>query len=185
MRVVWTLGVFGVVLGACVPMRTLKGSTATYLTPAGSRVAVNRPVGTVAATVQELFAERGFPLVNRAQVSPTNLVLFFRGGRISPGYQSGSVNPSYGAAASQVGSWFAVRVTDEGAKSTASFFGKPTVNGTEVCGDGDDQLRDAQYRCVEVRVREDWPATQLVEGREETQIISSVIASLLERLPER
>ena len=185
MRVVRTLGVLAVILGACVPMRTLRGSTATYLTPAGSRVTINRPAGTVAHAIQEVFSERGFLLVNRFQVSPANVVLFFRGARSIPGHHHGSGDPTWADAASQVGSWFAVRITDDGAKSTLALFGKPTVNGTEICDDGDNQLRDARYACIDVRVREDWPATQLVEGREETEIISAVISTLTERLPER
>ena len=112
-------------------------------------------------------------------------MLFFRGGRFAPGYGPTSADPMWAAAASQVGSWFAVRITDDGVKSTLMLYGKPTVNGTEICGEGDDQLRDARYSCIDVRVREDWPTTQLVEGREETEVISAVISTLTERLPER
>jgi len=185
MRVVWTLGVAaGLFAAACVPMKTLRGSTATYLTSAGSRVTISRPGGTVAGTVQEIFSERGLLLVNRFQVSPANVVLFFRGARMIPG-SSMSRDPVWASAASEVGSWFAVRIADDGSRSIVTFFGKPTVNGTEICGDGDDQFRDARYACIDVRVREDWPAGQLVEGREETEVISGIISTLTERLPER
>lgn len=185
MRIVRTLGVLAMVLGGCVPMRTLRGSTRTYLTQAGAQVALNRPGETVAVAVQQIFAERGFPMVNRIQVTPTNLVLFFRGGRFAPGYGPSSSDPMWAVAASQVGSWFAVRIIDDGLKSTTMLYGKPTVNGTELCGEGDDLLRDVKYSCVEVRVREDWPAAQLVEGREETEVVSAVISMLTERLPDR
>lgn len=185
MRIVRIFGVLAMVLGACVPMRTLRGSTRTYLTQAGAQVVLNRPAGAVAAAVQEIFAERGFPMVNRFQVTPSNLVLFFRGGRFTPGYGPSSSDPMWAAAASQVGSWFAVRIIDDGVKSTLMLYGKPTVNGTELCGEGDDLLRDAKYSCIEVRVREDWPAVRLVEGREETEVVSAVISTLTERLPDR
>lgn len=171
-------------LAACIPMKTLRGSSGTYLTPAGAKVNVNRPSATTVGVVQQIFAERGFPLVNRVQVSPTNVVLFFRGTRNSITNENNTADAVY-AAGGQLGSWFAVRVTDDGVKSVVSFYGKPVVYGQEVCADGDSQLNDVQYRCVDVRVREDWPAGQLVEGREETEVITSVTTTITERLPER
>jgi hypothetical protein len=178
-----TLGVLALVLSACIPMRTLHASTATYLTPAGASVKVDRTASIAAAAVQDIFSERGCPLESRSQVSTSDTVLFFRCVRVSPVVTG--IDPRLAAAAAQVGSWFAVRVKGEHSKSVVSFFGKPTVNGTEVCGDGDDELEDTRYTCVNVRVRKDWPAVQLVEGREETQFIASAIAALNERFPDQ
>ncbi len=173
----------GCLLLACIPMKTLRGSTATFLTPAGARVTVNRPAAMVVPVVQQVFAERGFSAFNQATPTPASTVLFMRGTRAAITSQNGSADAVYGLDG-QIGSWFAVRVTEENGKSIVTFYGKPTVYRTEVCADQDDQLRDTGYACIEVRVRAEWPATQLVEGREETEVITAVIATLTERLPE-
>jgi len=111
-------------------------------------------------------------------------VLYFKGSRALVVSQNNTADSLY-AAGGQLGSWFAVRVTEEGYHSTLQFYGKPTLAGQEVCADADDQLRDAQYQCTDTRVREDWPGVQLVEGREETQVISGLITTLTERMPEK
>ena len=185
MRVIRTLGMLAVVAavaGSCVAMKTLRGSTATYLTKAGSQVTVERPAGMVAGVLQQIFAERGYMLSGRYQVAPNNVVLYFRGGRVAPPYDP-SDDPAKSVAIGQIGSWFAARITDDGTRSTVALYGKPTVNGVEVCGDADDQLKDARYACVDVKVKEDWPGSRLVDGREETEIVSAVISTLSERLP--
>jgi hypothetical protein len=168
---------------ACIPMKTLRGSTSTFLTPAGARVTVNRPAAMVGPVVQQVFAERGFSAVSQATPTPTSTVLFMRGTRSAVTSANRSSDAVYGLDG-QIGSWFAVRITEENGKSIVSFYGKPTVYGTEICADQDDQLRDTGYTCIEVRVRAEWPAGQLVEGREETEVITAVIATLTERLPE-
>ena len=186
MKISTRLGLLALALSvvACVPMKTLRGSSGTYLTPAGARVNVNRPGEITSRVVQEIFGERGFPLANRVAVTPQNVVFYFKGSRaqLNNGYNP---NDATYSVASQLGSWFAVRITDDGVKSVVSFYGKPIVYGQEICHDGDSTLRDAKYDCMDVRVREDWPAGQLVEGREETEVITSVIATMTERLPER
>lgn len=82
-----------------------------------------------------------------------------------------------------VGSWFSVRATTENNRTVLKFYGKPTVFNAEGCGQGDNDLRDTGYSCRELTVRADWPGHQLVEGREETQVISTIIAVLGERWP--
>lgn len=82
-----------------------------------------------------------------------------------------------------VGSWFSVRAVTENNRTVLTFYGKPTVYNAEGCGAGDSDLRDTGYACRELTVRADWPGHQLVEGREETQVISTIIAVLGERWP--
>jgi hypothetical protein len=82
-----------------------------------------------------------------------------------------------------VGSWFSVRAVTENNKTVLTFYGKPTVFNGEGCGDGDHALRDTGYVCRDLTVRADWAGHQLVEGREETQVISTIIALLGERWP--
>jgi hypothetical protein len=173
-------------LVACIPMKTLRGSSGTFLTPMGAKVNVKRTAADVTPVVQQVFMERGFQVLNKVTPAPNATVFFFRGSRAVVTAQNNTSDDVL-SAGGQIGSWFAVRVTEEvGAnKSVVAFYGKPTVYGKEVCADQDDQLRDTNYTCTDVRVNAEWPAGQLVEGREETEIITAVIATLTERLPER
>jgi hypothetical protein len=173
-------------LVACIPMKTLRGSSGTFLTPMGAKVNVKRSAADVTPVLQQVFMERGFPVISKATPAPNTTLFFFRGSRAVVTAQNNTSDDVLGAGG-QIGSWFAVRVTEEvGAnKSVIAFYGKPTVYGKEVCADQDDQLRDVNYTCTDVRVNNEWPAGQLVEGREETEIITAVIATLTERLPER
>jgi hypothetical protein len=82
-----------------------------------------------------------------------------------------------------VGSWFAVRAVTDKSRTVLTFYGKPTVYNGEGCGSGDGDLRDTGYSCRTLEVRADWAGHQLVEGREETQVISTIIAILGERWP--
>jgi hypothetical protein len=184
MRLLVTVSLIGAALAGCISYKTLRGSSGNYLTPAGARVTLNRQASDISQAVQQLFAERGFQLVNRAQPTPQSQVLFFKGSRALVTTQNNTADTTW-SAGGQLGSWFAVRVVEDGYHCSVQFYGKPTVGGQEVCADGDDQLRDAQYQCVDTKVREDWPGFQLVEGREETQVITSVIATLTERVPEK
>lgn len=86
-------------------------------------------------------------------------------------------------ASRDVGSWFSVRAVTVEGKTVLTFYGKPTIYGGEGCGQGDSDLRDTGYACRELTMRADWPGHQLVEGREETQVISTIIAVLGERWP--
>ncbi len=162
---------------ACTPMKTIDGSARRYLTQAGTTIAFNKPAADVTAAVEVYFQERGLPVFNRATVSDTNRVLFFKGPRQRRGGRSS------GFVADGIGSWFAVRVLAEGNKTTLHFYGKPTFNDAESCGEGDRELKDTGYTCTAIEQRADWPGHQLVEGREETQVISTVIARLGERWP--
>jgi hypothetical protein len=168
---------------ACTPMYTVRGSSLTYLTPAGATLEVARPGPAAAALVEQIFIERGYQAAGRAQVSSTNLVLFFTGSRdrqTRRGYASGDPN----GLNAQLGSWFAVRVKDQGPQAAVvTFYGKPMVYGAEACAEGDRDLKDAGYVCKDVIVRADWPGLQLVEGREETKVISAIISTVGERVP--
>jgi hypothetical protein len=101
----------------------LRGSTSTFLTPAGTRVTVNRPAAMVGPVVQQVFAERGFSAVSQATPTPTSTVLFMRGTRSAVTSANRSSDAVYGLDG-QIGSWFAVRITEENGKSIVSFYGK-------------------------------------------------------------
>jgi hypothetical protein len=182
MRKPLLLGVLGLALLGCIAHTTLRGSSSTFLTPAGAQVTVNRQSSAMVPALQQLFAERGFQFVSQAQPRPDTQVLFFKGSRALVTSQNNTSDSLY-AAGGQIGSWFAVRVVEVGYKSTVSFYGKPTLGDQEVCSDGDDQLRDVQYRCTNTQVRSDWPGFALVEGREETQVISGLVTTLAQRFP--
>ncbi len=164
-------------LFACTPMRVIDGSSRRFLTPAGTTISFNKSALDVTAAVEVYFQERGFEAVQRATVNDNNRVTFFKGPRRTRSGGSSFV-------ADGIGSWFAVRfLTDGPNKTTLQLYGKPTVNGQEACDSGDRDLRDTGYTCARFEQRADWPGHQLVEGREETQVISTIIARLGERWP--
>ena len=171
-----------IVLAACTPMRTIKGSASKFLTEDGTSIAFERPVADIEAAVTQLMNERGFQELKRTEVTPNNKVVFFRGTRerINRGGRRDQ-QPNSNFVSQDIGSWFAVRFVTEGNRTTILFLGKPTVHGVEGCGDGDRDLRDVGYTCTEVEKRSDWAGHQLMQGREETQVISTVIAQLGER----
>lgn len=170
-----------VVLAACTPMRTIKGSASKFLTEEGTSIAFDRPAADIEAAVTQLMNDRGFQELKRTEVTPNNKVVFFRGTRerINRGGRRDQPNSNF--VTQDIGSWFAVRFVTEGNRTTVLFWGKPTVHGIESCGDGDRDLRDVGYTCTDVEKRSDWAGHQLMQGREETQVISTVIAQLGER----
>ncbi len=168
----------------CTAMRTVKGSARTFLTEAGTTIDFERPAADVISGLQQSFADRGFAVLKTTDVTPNNKVIYFRGTRDRINRRRPNDNQQQNFVSQDIGSWFAVRVVSQGTKTTLSFYGKPTVHGVEGCGDGDRELRDAGYQCNNVEKRADWAGHQLVEGREETQVISTIIAQLGERWPQ-
>jgi hypothetical protein len=167
-----------VFLSACTAMKPIDGTARKFLTQAGATIAFDKPMTDILAAVQVYMTDRGYQEFKRSDVSENNHVIFFKGERQSRRGNNGSSFVSDG-----IGSWFAVRFVTEGNKTTLSFYGKPTIDGKEACGDGDKDLKDTGYACTPYEQRADWPGHQLVEGREETQVISTVIARLGERWP--
>lgn len=170
------LGLTIVFLTACTPMKAIDGTARRFLTSAGATIAFDKAKTDVLAAVQVYMTERGYQEFKRTDVSGTNHVLYFKGPRPT---RRGNTANSF--VSDGIGSWFAVRVVGEGGKTTLTFYGKPTLDGKEACGDGDRELKDAGYTCAPFEERADWPGHQLVEGREETQVISTIIARLAER----
>lgn len=166
----------------CTSMRTIKGSARLFLTEAGTTIDFDRPEADVLPVVTQLFGDRGFVEYKRADVSPTNKIIYLRGTRDRINRRRGNDQSTPNFVTQDIGSWFAVRVVSEGPKTKLSFYGKPTVHGLEGCGEGDRELRDAGYSCTDVEKRTDWAGHQLTEGREETQVISTIVALLGERL---
>lgn len=164
-------------LMACTPMRPIDGTARKFLTGAGATITFDKPMADLLAAVQVFMTERGYQEFKRADVSATNHVIFFKG----PRPQRRGASASF--VSDGIGSWFAVRFVTDGGKTTLTFFGKPTLDGKEACGDGDKDLKDAGYTCAPFEERADWPGHQLVEGREETQVVTTIIARLGERWP--
>ncbi|MFZ5446751.1 MAG: hypothetical protein ACOZQL_42585 [Myxococcota bacterium] len=168
-------------LTACVPMREVRGSSLKYLTTAGATLELGSPAAQVEPMLEQLMGDRGFTVTKRA-TAKKGKVTFFAGNRdrINRRWQQQLGNP----VSREIGSWFAVRVVSPTPESTTLvFYGKPTVHGAEGCGDGDGDLRDADYTCLDLRLRAEWSGFPLVEGREETQVISAIIALLGEQFP--
>lgn len=169
-------------LTACVPMKDVRGSSLKYLTQAGATLSLGRPAAEIVPTLEQLFSERGFPVTKRAEGKPGQ-VLFFVGTRDRLNRRWRDQQPQ-NPVSREVGSWFAVRVVAPTPQTTTLlFYGKPTVFGAEGCSDGDSELRDVGNSCLDLRMRAEWSGFPLVEGREETQVISAVIATLGEQFP--
>lgn len=183
----------------------------TFLTPAGASISLVRAAPELEAAAEQLLGERGFTVTRRAPTKKGK-VLFFAGTRDrlnrrhrDPSYRDPSYRAPYrdpslpaspppppppmapsmpGGISRDVGSWFAVRVTPgEGGVTTLVFYGKPTVLNAEGCADSDSDLRDAEYTCNDLRLRADWSGFALTDGREETQVITGIIALLGEQYP--
>lgn len=167
-----------VTLMACTPMKPIDGTARKFLTGAGATITFEKPMADLIAAVQVFMSERGYQELKRSDVSATNHVIYFKGPR--PTRRGGSANSFV---SDGIGSWFAVRFVTEKGNTTLTFYGKPTLDGKEACGEGDRELKDTGYACTPFEERADWPGHQLVEGREETQVISTIIARLGERWP--
>jgi hypothetical protein len=191
------LALVGCVVAGCTPTKAIRGSSMTFLTPAGASIALVRPAAELEAVVEQLLGERGFTVTRRAPTKKGK-VLFFSGtrDRLNRRYREPSYAPSMapppppgpapmpGGISRDVGSWFAVRVTPgEQGVTTLIFYGKPMVLNAEGCADSDSDLRDAEYTCNDLRLRADWSGFALTDGREETQVITGIIAVLGEQFP--
>lgn len=154
-------------LGGCAAS-TLRVSTEDYLQPEGFAVSVEARPADVEVLVEQLFAQRGYPRVQREVVASGTAFLYFRGPR----------PPTEAAQPFEVGSFFAVGLETAPPGTRVSAFGKPMVDGVEGCADADRALDEARYRCVDLRIGSDWEGRGLVTGRDEATVVAWVLAAL-------
>ncbi len=169
---------------SCVSYRVLRASSADHLTPPEADVSINASVGELSVAITDLFRARGFDRVQEVPGADGSKVLVFRGERQQVTSVAGN-RTMVVAQSNNIGSWFAVSVVPEGDTAALHFLGKPTLNGQEVCADGDARFSRFNYACVDSSIREDFPGAHLVTGREEAAAIRAVILDLRDRsLPD-
>ena len=169
----------------CVAHVKLRSSSATYVTLEQATAHFDRQPPEVAAVLQPEMFSRGFLLTQEVEGAPGTKIYLFKGARKTPRAAAAAEQrppPHY-----ELGSWFAAKVTlgAQGAGSEVTMFGKPTVNGQEVCSDADSLLTEARYWCQDTEVQVDYPHMELVEGREEADTVRGALASLQAKLPPK
>ena len=165
----------------CFHYQALRVSTLDGAELKKAQLTLPMPRDQAGTLVEGLFAARGFPVVTRLTVSPTVIYYIFKGARQQ-------VSSIYGNAdfvtmqSYNIGSWFVARLTSDGAATTVLLFGKPTINGTEVCSDADAILAEAQYWCRDTKILERSPFRPYVTGRDEREVVTGVLIALDEKL---
>jgi hypothetical protein len=176
MRVVG-LALLGCV-SACAHYSVLRTSTLQGSDPSRADIKLPRAPDDVARQVEALFQQRGFPVVNKLTAGHAVYYLF-KGTREKVTSLFG--NEAFVAMQSNnVGSWFVARIAGEGSGTDLMMFGKPTVNGVEVCSDADSLLAELKYWCVDTKVKDGAPEAQYMTGREEREILKGVGVALEE-----
>jgi hypothetical protein len=169
----------------CVSYQVVRASSLNHLTAAESTIRVtNVPAGAIADLTRQTFADRGYPLVLRRQVSGQVTLLVFTGPRraVTTG---GGTSDMVVAQTNEIGSWFVARIVELRGFVEVSMFGQPTVNGQEVCADADAYLREAEYWCLDTRMRTDYPYAWMLTGKEESEVVHGVQATLQQQLSGR
>lgn len=159
-------------LVGCASTVTLRASTSDFLKPQAMSALVTSPPSQVGPVVEQLFAQRGYPLVGREVLKGEVHFLYFRGPRL----------PGSDGAAMNLGSYYAVRLSIVPPNLTsATVLGKPTVGGVELCSDADGMMSESGYRCDDTRVPSDWAGKSRVTGRDEAEVVAWVVTGLYER----
>jgi hypothetical protein len=166
-----------VVVTGCSNLIVVRGSSNDFLKRKATKVTLNAPQNVVQQRMDELMDRRGFrPISTQAAGDGTSIVIY-KGSRHVPREVQ-----NYGIT---LGSWFAARLgpSDGNATSTdVTLMGKPMIGNLELCSDHDNLLEDIKYMCTDTKVAPDWAGKNLVSGRDETEVVSGVLADLYERL---
>lgn len=166
-----------VVVTGCSNLVTVRGSSNDFLKRKATTVTLNAPQNIVQQRLDEVMDRRGFrPTSTQAADNGTTVVIYKGSRRVPREVQN------YGI---QLGSWFAARLGPSDGNPTSTdvtLMGKPMVGNLELCSDHDKLLSDIQYQCTDTQVAPDWAGRNLVSGRDETEVVSGVLAALYERL---
>lgn len=168
------LAVSLVALSSCASMQVIRGSSSDFLKRKATTLSLNATPTAVTPLLDQLFMQRGFSAIGGQSAEKGGTVYLYRGPRALP--------PEVAAQGIALGSWFAARVTPVGQGTEVVLLGKPMIGQLEVCSDADELLKDIGYRCVDSKVPAEWPATNYVSGRDETEVVSWVLSALYERL---
>lgn len=173
---------------ACEPPTVLaRFSTVQPLGDAGSTLSTTRSATELVAALSKELDRRGFLLVDHGEARTGVQVYVFRGSRSSAPVVSQVANQAT-ARTIELGSVFyaIVQPLPAGVNPSGArllLFGKPTVNGADLCSDADARLTEFSYRCKDVVVEEGSSQRANITGREETDVVRGVLLTLTAVLP--
>ena len=162
---------FAFALAGCVTANPpLRMSTAQLMQPGQSELTVATPQAQTVEKLKKLMAERGLGVKTVVATKDGKATYYvFSGPRKVIGTET---------TVASVGSWVAARVETHPDGTFVRLLGKPTVAGVELCSDADAQLADADYWCQDTRVNPDSPYAANLTGREEVELVRSVVLEL-------
>jgi hypothetical protein len=172
-------------------------STAELLSANESEVTLNKTYFETSAILKSLMSKRGLAMKNIAPTKDSLAQYFIFSGqrktaastanRPSLSQKTGQeTGQKTGQKISQktkkpvitVGSWIAARLEGKGKSTHVRFLGKPNIGDQELCSDADSQLEDAEYWCQNTYIKKDSPHLSQMSGREEAQLIRSLVSEL-------
>lgn len=170
-------------LGCGLIYQPVRLSTYENMPAEDALLQVPRSSTEVASALLKIMEGRGFPLVYKGKRKDGQLILAFRGPRRAPPAVTG--NPQYATQTYQFGSFFAAGLQDLPDGALLALFGKPTVQGVELCADADVELADLQYWCRDSSLLATSPLGAYITGREEQEVIRGVLGTLQVEFVER
>ena len=169
---------FFIITTGCVSQLSLRVSSSTHLTKEKQMAVFSEwPQQDLEGMCKELMKRNGLNLIYAVDAPNGSRVLVFKGRRENLiSLQSSSTMVRVDTY--EIGSWFALRLSNHNRGSQITMFGKPTIRGTAVCSEDDVSLADVQYWCVDTKVREDFARRDLVNGKIEADFIGAFLENL-------
>jgi hypothetical protein len=165
----YVLVLLGITLSACA---TLDASSRDHIEPSQSEARIEIGAEQTRVAIVEEFEERGFQRVD-TRIADGARFITFKGTRTTQ--TSGSTDSVTSTA---IGSVFVARIVPVSASETrVRLFGKPTMDGKEICTEYDWE----GTTCETVKTGVAWPGRELMTGREEAETIRSVLLALKDR----
>ncbi|AKJ05938.1 Hypothetical protein AA314_07564 [Archangium gephyra] len=156
-------------------IEAVRSSSRTQLSEKRSHLVLTGTADDAARRFSELFSKRGFQVTDRQKRKAGATLYVFKGQRAALTTVKGNRTIVSGTT-DTVGSTFYVLLTPEGDATKAQLFGKPTLNGSEVCSDGSPAWVP---ECVEeVYTESTWDGREQMTGREEAETIRGLLLEL-------
>ncbi|WNG59770.1 hypothetical protein F0U59_37425 [Archangium gephyra] len=169
------LALMGLMVLSTGCFEVVRTSSQTQLPEKQSHFVLMGTTDDAARRLSELFSKRGFQVTDRQKRKNSATLYVFKGQRAALTTVTGT-NRIVSGTTNTVGSTFYVLLTPEGDTTKAQLFGKPTLNGSEVCSDENPAWVPA---CVEdVYTRFDWDGREQMTGREEAETIRGMLLEL-------
>jgi hypothetical protein len=169
------LALMGLMVLSTGCIEAVRLSSRTQLSEKRSHLVLTGTADDAARRFSELFSKRGFHVTDRQMRKAGATLYVFKGQRAALTTVTGTRTLVTGST-DTVGSTFYVLLTPEGDTTKAQLFGKPTVNGSEVCSD---ESPAWVPECVEeVYAGSNWAGREQMTGREEAETIRGLLLEL-------